>query len=821
MEPTDSLFELGIVEVRAILGYAPQAKSEALCGRVLVVPITVNGELKSCELIDEVGRKSSVAGGCKSGGCWLPEPLAIDAATVAIAEGIATALSVKQATGLPVIAALSAGNLEAIARQIRASHPAATIILCADLAKSTGSPDPHAVKAANAVDALLAVPTLSRALGTDFNDQMTACGLESVKDVFEALPDSGPGISSDDVTAVSDVQPSLSRTPQGKSNLPPDVSGVAGDEQTDSGSPGADQVAGSASPIPAMALRPRFIVLDDWHQEGKRHYRPGVWFFGVKQSSSGDQQPVEQWVCSPLHIQAVTHDPQANNVGRLLRFKTTLGTWREWAMPMELLKGDGADLRGELLSMGVELDPLGRTLFAQYLQKPPPKRRIHCALSVGWCGNSFVLPDVVIGPKASGVIFQSGERGHDEFTTAGSLDGWLVEIAARAVGNPLLTLSLSAAFAGPLMALCNAESGGVHIVGDSSTGKTTAIEAACSVWGGNNYKRSWRATANGMEGAATMFNDCLLALDEISECDPREVGAIVYSLGNGRGKQRSTRTGRAQSVSRWRCFVLSSGERTMGTTMSEGGFRVKAGQAVRLLDIPASRTYGAWDTLHGFETGTQLSDALKRGASKHYGHAGRAFLERLTRETRNLSEFLERFTGLPQFSPPDAEGQDKRAATRFALLALAGELASEYGITGWAEGEALRAAMTGFQAWRGMRGKGNDERKQIINAVARFVERHGDSRFSQADKDSETMRVNRAGWYEEGPGGLVYLFTTDGLRETLKGFDFKRALDVLEQDGIIPKASASGERARTRRIGGRAIKVYPILAAKLEAADGY
>ena len=36
-----------------------------------------------------------------------------------------------------------------------------------------------------------------------------------------------------------------------------------------------------------------------------------------------------------------------------------------------------------------------------------------------------------------------------------------------------------------------------------------------------------------MEGAAALFNDCLLALDEISECDPREVGAIVYALGEG------------------------------------------------------------------------------------------------------------------------------------------------------------------------------------------------------------------------------------------------------------------------------------------------
>jgi putative DNA primase/helicase len=222
---------------------------------------------------------------------------------------------------------------------------------------------------------------------------------------------------------------------------------------------------------------------------------------------------------------------------------------------------------------------------------------VRCALQVGWCGDAFVLSDQVIGSRAAGVIFQSGERGHDEHTRAGTLAGWRSEIAARAVGNPLLMLALSVSFTGPMLARCNAEGGGIHLVGDSSTGKTTAIEAACSTWGGPSFRRSWRATANGMEGAAALFNDCLLALDEISECDPREVGTIVYALSNGRGKQRASRTGNARSVTRWRSFVLSSGERTLATHMMEGGHRAKAGQSVRLLDLPAARRFGAWDEL--------------------------------------------------------------------------------------------------------------------------------------------------------------------------------------------------------------------------------
>ncbi len=526
--------------------------------------------------------------------------------------------------------------------------------------------------------------------------------------------------------------------------------------------------------------------------------------------------PVNTWVCGPLHIEAQTFDGGENNFGRLLRFKNTAGRWRSWAMPMELLKGDGSDLRGELLAMGLELDPFARQTLARYLQERTPKKRIRCALQVGWCGNVFVLPDAVIGPNAAGVIFQSGERSHDEHRQAGTLDGWQTEIAARAVANPLFLLALSAAFAGPLLKRTNTEGGGLHFVGDSSTGKTTILEAACSVWGGPGYRRSWRATANGMEGAAALFNDCLLALDEISECDPREVGAIVYSLGNGRGKQRASRTGAARSVTRWQAFIVLTGERTIGTTMMEGGQRTKAGQAVRLLDIPAARRFGCFDELHGMATGTALSDAIKRAATQHHGRAGRAFLERLAHDERDMAAMLERLKALPAFNPPEAEGQDKRAASRFALLALAGELATEYGITGWPEQAALDAAVIGFQAWRAMRGGGNDERRQILDKLAGFLERHGDSRFSDWTADGAAIR-DRAGWWKpDDAGGRLYLFNADGLREALKGFDFKRALDVLESCGVIPKASAAGERSKTENVGGRKVRVYPVRADALQ-----
>jgi putative DNA primase/helicase len=239
---------------------------------------------------------------------------------------------------------------------------------------------------------------------------------------------------------------------------------------------------------------------------------------------------------------------------------------------------------------------------------------------------------------------------------------------------------------------------------------------------------------------------------------------------------------------------------------------------MRLLDIPAARKFGAWDDLHGIATGTAFSDSIKRTAGTHHGHAGRAFLEKLTRDPQDFCELLERIKVLPAFSADCGEGQDKRAAGRFALLALAGEAATDYGITGWPEGAAIEAAAEGFKAWRSTRGRRNDERRQILESVSGFIERHGDSRFSDADGHADTIRNNRAGWWRGNDAGRIYLFNADGLKDALKGFDFKRALDTLQEAGALP--DTGGERAKPMRIDGRVVRLYQINADKLGADHG-
>jgi putative DNA primase/helicase len=175
----------------------------------------------------------------------------------------------------------------------------------------------------------------------------------------------------------------------------------------------------------------------------------------------------------------------------------------------------------------------------------------------------------------------------------------------------MITAAISASFAGALLGPLHADGGGLHFTGDSFI-----LYAASSVWGGKGARGSWHGTSNGMEGAVALSNDTMLALDEISECDPKKVGAIVYAAANGSGKQRAGRTGAVRAVTKWHTFIISTGERSIATAMNEGGYRAKAGQQVRILDIPAARRFACFDELHGHKSGASLSESVDKNIER-------------------------------------------------------------------------------------------------------------------------------------------------------------------------------------------------------------
>jgi putative DNA primase/helicase len=477
---------------------------------------------------------------------------------------------------------------------------------------------------------------------------------------------------------------------------------------------------------------------------------------------------------------------------------------------MYMLKGSGEELRGELLDNGVRINPRAHKQLCEWMMEQYPDTRVVAATRTGWNrdNTAFVLPGRTIGDNS--YRFQSEHAAHDAYLQRGTLQGWKKAVAEPCTGNPLLIVSMSCAFAAPLLKIAaqrEAGGAGLHLQGDSSKGKTTALQAAASVWGSPGYVMTWRGTGNGMEATAAARNDTLLPLDEISESNPKEIGTVVYALANGQGKQRARRTGGARESQHWRIMLLSSGERTLNCHMGEANQKTKAGQNARLLDIPATnRRYGLFDHLHSHKSARSMADSLKQATTQHYGQAGPAFVAALLEDPRDLKHHYAAIMREAEFRGRD--GLESRAAGTFALIAMAGELATDYGLTGWDKGAAIKAAIEIFTAWREHRGQGQDETSQILASIREFISKHGSGQFApKDDPDANHGARDRAGYWLDSPRGRIHLFFSHGLREAAIGFELKRILSALDAAGWIVDHD-HGKKSKKTRIGNDTFGLY-------------
>lgn len=317
--------------------------------------------------------------------------------------------------------------------------------------------------------------------------------------------------------------------------------------------------------------------------------------------------------------------------------------------------------------------------------------------------------------------------------TRGSLEDWREKVGRKCCGNSRLLFLASCAFAGPLLALLDAESGGFHINGLTSSGKTTALLVAGSILGGggpSGFLQTWRATANAFEAVAESHNDATLILDELAQVNQAEAVEVAYLLGNGFGKSRLNRDVSARRTSSWRLLFFSAGEVTLAMHAATVGKRARGGAGIRLinLDADSGQGLGLFENLHGLPSADDFARSLKRNALQYYGTPFRDFVGTLVSKRewsrKILLSFQEKFRRF--YVPADASGEVRRAADRFALVAVAGELATRWGITGWNRKEALRAAGRCFTEWAATHGKsGSADPEAAIGRIRHLLESGG------------------------------------------------------------------------------------------------
>lgn len=281
---------------------------------------------------------------------------------------------------------------------------------------------------------------------------------------------------------------------------------------------------------------------------------------------------------------------------------------------------------------------------------------------MGWNEEGF-------SPYVGGVVFDSaGEfrSTYKDLQQAGTMEGWLQEALEARTYSLAGRIVLAASFASVLVEPTGCLPFFVHLwATGSGTGKSVALVLGASVWGnptiGGGYVKTFKGTSVGFEQMAGFLHSLPLFIDELQLSKNKFNGKTifnVYELAAGAGKLRSNKQLGLDYTPKWdNCFV-TTGESPL-TEEADG-----AGALNRVIDICCTGK-------KIFREGRRTSNNLKR----NYGHAGRLFIDRLTKEgvlERVRERYEEIYTVCNQ-----ADATEKQAMAA-ALILAADELATEW-----------------------------------------------------------------------------------------------------------------------------------------------
>jgi putative DNA primase/helicase len=527
-----------------------------------------------------------------------------------------------------------------------------------------------------------------------------------------------------------------------------------------------------------------------------------------------------EYIGNHLTAIACINNPDKDGGALLLEFTTFKGEVRCWTMLRAFLTGDANSIIEGLLSRDYAFKREHKGLLLDYLYglgKYIPKTYT-VTDSSGWVEKSFVLPHKTYGDET--LKFRNVDPSSEAITEiVGTLEGWKDTVAARCAGNSRLILGLGTSFAAPLLPIVEIESGGFHLVGPTSQGKTTILSVAASVTGVKDIPH-WRTTTNGLESTATTFNHLCLPLDEIGQADPKDVGNIAYMLANGQGKARMKKDLTNRKGKTWRLMVLSSGEVGLGKYMMQANITQKGGQEVRLPDVPAipfNSKYGCFETIHGADTAVQFVTALEAAVKAHHGMALDAFLSRLVINAAdpafvgNLAKQVHLVAA--KLSEGTIDSAIGRVAKRFALVQVTLGLTHKYGLLPFPVEEIEWAIATCFKDWLVARGgDGSIEVKQACNQIQHLLisNEFSDRVMNLRDGDTKTVRNLLGIRKVDESGATVEIWVPTAIfdKEFVVGVNKSELVKELQHRGWLEKPGVDGLPTGRRVFNGKRSRFF-------------
>ncbi len=534
---------------------------------------------------------------------------------------------------------------------------------------------------------------------------------------------------------------------------------------------------------------------------------------------TGEFKLVRERIGNHLEAIAYVNNPNGDGASIHIEFKTIRHKTKRWTMPRGAIVCETSQMLAELQNRGYFFDISKKKQLVEYLNALGGDVATTYTITdtTGWIDGAYVTQNKTYSLNGdSDLKFRDVEPIADSISEIkGTLAEWQAEVGSQCAANSRLIFALGTGLAAPLQPLVDVESGGFHVVGTTSVGKTTMLRVGSSVVGIKDIPH-WRTTTNGLESIACAHNHMLLPLDEIGQAEPREVGAIAYMLANGQGKTRMTKNLTNRKPKTWQLLFLSSGELGMGAYMAQSGIALKGGQEVRLPDIPAvpsGSPFGVFESIHNFESAKQFAEHLDRATQNYHGTLLDAFLPKLVTDRATNPAFANTlkkqvYAIARQLSEGTIDTAVARVANRFALVQVALELAHAYGLLPFPIEHISWAIGKMFRDWLDYRG--GDGSIEIKNACDRIrnlfvTQEYGDRIYNLSDGDAQSVRNLLAyrKTNEDGETEEFWVPTSVFDLEICTGVDKPALIKELQKRGWLAPPRNDGKSTLQRRIKKR------------------
>lgn len=251
-------------------------------------------------------------------------------------------------------------------------------------------------------------------------------------------------------------------------------------------------------------------------------------------------------------------------------------------------------------------------------EKDTKIKKVHHTLGYDKEKQSFKLYDSI--PNLS--VYE----GKLDIEPKGHFDEWLdmynKHIKGRKELEFIILVGLSSAIVGMIGKDISIENPIVHIYGDSSSGKTTAVQLSLSSWGNpslraNGLMQNYNETINSIMHNLNNNNGLPMCFDEISMSATEDFSSFIYSVSNGKEKGRlSNEIGKGfvkLDQAEWNTVIMSTGEYNILERAKQND-----GLKVRVYSVGGVK----------WTEDSTMADEIKSCVLDNYGYLGAMFAER-------------------------------------------------------------------------------------------------------------------------------------------------------------------------------------------------